>query len=1001
MKRLTKLLPVLLIAVCPVSVTAAIEFQPTRLRCEYLVDPLGIDAIRPRLSWEFPSKPDGPRGMRQTAYQVLVASIEALLQEGKPDLWDSGKIVSDETIGIEYAGRELRSGEQCYWKVRTWDQGGKVSEWSKPDFWTMGLLDASDWLAKWIGAPANAAQSSRFYRDWKRRVPAPSDVAPSRVPDGPEVHAWIESTKVNAAYGMPKGFDGLKYSQERLEELQPAPLLRREFNVTAPVNRATIYLCGLGCYQLRLNGKNLDERVLDPAQTDYDVRAFYTTFDVTDSLHTGKNAIGVVLGDGWYRQTLTFTHLKQPAAFGRPGLLLQMEIEYADGRVERIISNDQWKCSVEGPLVKNAVYAGELYDARREMPGWDAPAFDEKDWASVEVIPPLTPRVQSQMIPPIRVVETVKPVALSNPKPGVWVCDMGVQLTGNVRLHTDAPPGTAITLKFAETLDHDGLAHQPGSLNMGAKGVDMYVCRGGKATWEPQFTYHSFRYVQVEGLSDKPPLDMLEGRFVTQDLEPALEFQCSNDLLNRVHTAFVRTGMQNAQHKWTDCPSREKRGWVGYPLHMIMAYNFDAYPFLGKIVEEMGIKTFTMKVNSKPYPGVCRTIIPSADSTSMATGIHGVLLPWELYLQYGDRRLLEKIYPVMRSTFLWNAACLTPDGVGDCWIGDWHDALPGYEEKYIQLRKDAAKRTGKTGGGGQSVNSDPGPTITARLYQAAQYMVAAARALNKPEAEIREYEQIANRIKEGFIKVFYKSDELAYGSQTSDAYALCLDLLPPGKENQVLDSLVSDVMVTRKGHFSTGEFGTDRLLEALTIKNRDDVACALMTKEDFPSFGLMLAQGSTTTWETWGEAILSTSKSGKPELVAATRPVSHAQFLAADGWFLKDIAGIRRDESSVGFKSIILRPHLFRQLDWEKADFHSIRGVITSDWKRQGDRFSWKVVVPPNTTAMAFVPTKNAASVLEGSQAAGKSTGVKFLREEDGAAVFELQSGNYNFQSLL
>ncbi|MCX6894796.1 MAG: family 78 glycoside hydrolase catalytic domain [Verrucomicrobia bacterium] len=508
---------------------AAAELQPARLRCEYANNPLGIEAKQPWLSWEFSAAPAGSRGLRQTAYQVLVASSEALLAEGRADLWDSGKVASDATIGIEYAGRKLRSNERCFWTVRTWDQDGKVSDWSKPARWTMGLLDASDppspggfgaagWQAKWIGVPTNAAQASRFFRDWKRKMPAPADPAPMRVPAGPEVQAWIAATKVNSTYQMPKQFDGVKYSQERLEELQPAPLLRREFAVAAPVKRAVVYLCGLGCYQLRVNGRSVDERVLDPAQTDYDVRAFYTTFDVTELLRAGKNAIGVVLGDGWFRQTLTFTHLKQPAAFGRPGLLLQMEIEYADGRVERVVSDGSWKCSIEGPVVKNAVYAGELYDARREMPGWDAPNFDEKNWAAVEVIPPLTPRVQSQMIAPIRVVETVKPVALTNPKPGVWVFDMGAQLTGHARLHTAAPAGTAITLKFAETLNREGLAHQPESLNMGARAVDMYVCRGGEATWETQFTYHSFRYVQVEGLAGKPALDLLEGRFVTQRL---------------------------------------------------------------------------------------------------------------------------------------------------------------------------------------------------------------------------------------------------------------------------------------------------------------------------------------------------------------------------------------------------------------------------------------------------------------------------------------------------
>ncbi|MCF7818678.1 MAG: glycoside hydrolase family 78 protein, partial [Kiritimatiellales bacterium] len=644
-------------------------------------------------------------------------------------------------------------------------------------------------------------------------------------------------------------------------------------------------------------------------------------------------------------------------------------------------------------------------DARREMPGWNLPGFDDRTWSGVEVVAPLTPRLEAQRVPPIRVVETAKPVALTNPKPGVWVYDMGVQLFGYARLKVDAPAGTVLTLRYVESLWPDGTRYE---LNrMACNQADVYVCKGGGEEWTPSFTEHAFRYVQVEGFPGQPELEMLEGRSIANDIAPAQHFECSNELLNRIHAMFVRTALQAAQHKFGSDTARERSCWLGNAPLMYWIYGFDAWTLYEKTMADMDYHQFQRRVGGKMY-SIPRSIILEPRVSTYPEGVlASIRIFWDAYLYTGNLQLLEHLYPRMRETMQYMAA-MAPEGIYDSWLGDWHDALPkgadsiSADGSTTKLRGAARKRyDGPYGGaGGFPANTSPAIPPTARLYECARNMAEAARLLGKPE-DGKEYEQLAQRIKSGFIAKFYDPDKSTFGSQTANAAALWLGLIPPGSETKVLESLVADIKVTHKEHFSTGIFGTPLLLQVLLDCGRDDVAYALMTQEDFPSFGLMIAHGATTSWETWGEAILENTPEGNSPPFNASRPQSHLQFLGVDAFFLQGIAGIQRDDRLPGFQGIVLKPHLVRQLEWARADFHSVRGVITSDWKRQGDQFSWKVVVPPNTTATAFVPAKDTGAVLENGKVAAQATGVKFLREEGGAAVFELQSGRYAFQSEL
>ncbi|AKJ63678.1 family 78 glycoside hydrolase catalytic domain [Kiritimatiella glycovorans] len=576
---------------------ASAALEPVNLRCEYRDRPLGTDATHPRLSWTLRAEEPPVRGAHQTAYRVLVASTPDLLERDRGDLWDSGRVASGETLEITYAGRPLSSKQRVYWKVRAWDERGKAGPWSVPSRWSMGLLEAEDWKAQWIGVPEAAWTESDLFRPWTRTIPWDHWAAPSHVPASDAIDRWIEATRIHVRYFIPKEIDGWAWGEERLQELQPAPMFRRTFRVTAPVHRATLYVSGLGCQTIRINGQDLDARELDPAQTDYDRRAYYVTYDVSDFVRPGENAIGIRLGDGFYRQTVAFARPGEPAGHGRHGLIAQLELEGDDGTLRRVVSDGNWTCTMDGPLLKNNTFAGNVYDARREMTGWTRHGFDDTGWHEAEMIDPPVPALKAQTVPPLRVVETADPVALTNPKPGVWVFDMGVQLFGYARLNIDAPAGTTLTLRYVESLGRDGLRHEIG--RMAANQVGVYVCKGGGETWTPSYTRHAFRYVQVEGLPEAPDLDMLKGLSIANDLEPTFHFTCSNDLLNRIHEALARTALQAAQHKFQSDSGRERSCWQCITTMMAWAYNFDAWPLYEKNTTDVERRRLTFNVGGE------------------------------------------------------------------------------------------------------------------------------------------------------------------------------------------------------------------------------------------------------------------------------------------------------------------------------------------------------------------------------------------------------------------
>ena len=458
------------------------------LRCEYLVNPLGVDSPQPRLSWTLDSK---AQGQVQTSYQLLVASSPEALRKNQGDWWDSGKVESDQTIQIVYAGQPLRSGTRVFWKVRAWDKDGQVSAWSGPAFWQMGLLEAKDWQARWIGD----------------RAELPPVIAPR----------------------TPK--DAERY------DAQLATMLRKQFDVPPKVRRATLHVSALGVYEVHLNGRRVGDHILAPEWTDYHTRVQYQAYDITALLRSGDNVIGALLGDGWYAGRLGMSDglfKKLRGVYGRkPYLLVQLDIELANGQKLTVSSDDSWVSTKEGPVRSSDTLDGEVYDARREMPGWDAPGFDAKAWQAVEVLAEAKAKLVAQPNEPIRVVAELKPIALSEPKPGIFVFDMGQNMVGWCRLKLSGPSGTTVTLRHAEMTNADGTIY---TANLrGAPEVDRYTLRGGGSEmFEPHFTYHGFRFVEVTGLAQKPKLAALTGRVFCSSSPEVGQFTCSNPMLNRL-----------------------------------------------------------------------------------------------------------------------------------------------------------------------------------------------------------------------------------------------------------------------------------------------------------------------------------------------------------------------------------------------------------------------------------------------------------------------------------
>ena len=909
-------------AVSADSTPAANGIHAYDLRCDYRSKPLNVAPEPPRLSWKLKADDPNETGQRQSAYQVLAARSPESLKSGKDRLWDSGKVASAEQVSIRYGGPALAPGERVYWQVRVWDRRGVPSPFSDPS-WFEAALAPKDWTAAWI----------------TRDEPTPA-------------------------------------TDEAFYEERPNPLFRKAFILHKPIRKARVHVSGLGYYELRLNGKRVSDHVLDPGWTTYSKRVFYSTYDVTAQLKEGENVFGAMLGNGWYNplplRLFGRFNLREQLPVGAPRLILQAEIEYADGMRERVVTDETWRVG-DGPILRNSVYLGETYDARREQPGWDSPGFDDSKWErptpAREPVGPLEP----QAVPPIRVKRILRPIRITEPKPGVYIFDMGQNFAGWTRLRVKGEAGTRVTLRYGELLHEDGTLNVMTSVTGQIKGgnggpgappvawqEDNYILKGeGTEEWTQRFTFHGFRYVEVTGFPGTPTLDALRGYLLHSDVDLAGTFSCSNPLFNRLQEVTRWTFLSNMFSVQSDCPHREKLGYGGDIVATAEAFiaNFDMAHFYEKAVRDLAdaARPNGGITETAPYVGIADEGF-GGGSGPIGWGTAYPLLQWDLYRYYGNKALLAEQYDATKQ-----------------WLR--------FLEENV---KDLIVRVGISDH--ESIAPKPvALTGTAFYHYNALLMSKIAGALGKADDE-RHYAELAQKVKDAFNREFLQPGTGRYGTgtQASQAFALYFGLVPPEEERAALDLLVKDVMETNGGHLTTGIFGTKYLLNVLSDRGRADVAYAVADVRTYPGWAHMLERGATTLWEHWAFSDNTFSH-------------NHPMFGSISEWFTQFLAGIRPDPDAVGYDRVRIEPETVEKLQWANGHYDSVRGRILSEWRRYGETIRFRIVLPVGVTGTVSLPGPEGYVLRQDGGSAEGDQGLNVIVYRGGKATFALPSGDYRF----
>lgn len=891
---------------------------PVRLRCEHLVEPLGVDTAAPRLFWLVESP---ERGERSTAFQVLVSSSPELLRADIGDFWDTGRTEAAAGPGLAYAGEPLESCARYFWKVRWWDREGRVSAWSEPASFVTGFLRPGDWKAKWIGA----ARITEF------------------------------RTKGTVLLGHP-GPD---------ETQACAVYLRREFALHGRPALALVFISGLGHYELRLNGDKVGASVLDPGWTDYRKKALYATHDVT-ALVRDRNAVGVILGNG--RHTGSF-------GYDAPKLACRIEVEYESGGREIVFADESWR-TADGPVRENGLYYGERCDARILIDGWDRPGFDDRDWAPAVPVPgsPLA----SQMLPPVRVVETLAPRSVRRLPNGAAIFDFGQNFSGWARLKVEGPMGAEVRLRHAELLREDG------TLNLGpnenAEATDVYILRGGgPEIFEPKFTYHGFRYVEMTGYPGEPGPEALEGRFVHSDVGRTGAFRSSNALIDAVHRNVLWGQLSNLMSIPTDCPQRDERhGWLG-DAHLSAeeaVFNFDMAAFYAKFLDD--IRLAQREDGSLPdvAPAYLPRLYPAdpAWSSAYATLVE---LVWD---HYGDRRAVDAHYAPLKRyiEFLGRSA----DGHIIRGLGKYGDWCPP---------------------GGVVPKKTPVELTSTWYYYHDVLILARLAGVLGREAEAREYGRLAESIKEAFNRAFLGESQYAairvspvdnLPNQTSNALPLYLGMVPDDRKDRIVASLVQSVVRVQDDHVDTGILGTRYILDVLTENGQAETAFRMATHKSYPGWGYMLAEGATTLWERW-EKLTGFAMNSQ----------NHIMFGSVDAWFYRVLAGL--SPLRPGWRAVRVRPHILGDLTFVEAALETVAGRVSAAWRRDDEGLSLEVAIPVGAVGEVHVPllgpgarvSESGRPLWRAGRTLGQAQGVEPAGDEAGRAVFRVESGTYRFES--
>ncbi len=1045
---------------------------PGHLQCESMPEPLGIDIAHPRLSWQLQ---DSRRGARQTAYEVRVASSAESLAQDHADVWDSGRVDSDQSVNVPYGGPAVASRRRYYWQVRAWDSQGQPSPYSAASWWEMGLLSAQDWKAKWI--TRDMPRERGDYESAPKWIWAANDNALTRATPGKHdfrfrfslvgkpkaatlfitakdnVAAWVNGKQVLVESPMgnfgrardPWGYfrvipvgkllnaganslaaeaivqkdrdrppqagfiallrvqtadgkierfisgpdwkaapeqSGNAWAAQAFDDsawpsavvvaevgqaplgtpwpAQPVNLLRRNFSVAKTVRSARIYSTALGTYQLYLNGQRVGSDILAPGWTDYRKRIVYQVYDVTSQLRPGGNAVGAILGGGWYADGLGW--LQTRYNFGPPPvrLLVQLEVEYTDGTRDSVLSDESWKAS-QSPILASEIYNGENYDAGLEQKGWDEPSFSDARWGAVVVAAAPPAPVVAQNFQPIRINQTLKPKTVTNPKPGVYVFDLGQNMVGWARLKVAGKAGTKVQIRFGEVLKPNGELYTENLRT--AEATDSYILRGkGTESFEPHFTFHGFRYVELTGYPGTPTRDAVEGIVFYTAAPFTIQFKTANETVNQLWSNILWGQRGNFLSVPTDCPQRDERlGWMGDAevFWRTASFNANLAAFSRKFTTDIR----DAQSSTGAFTDVSPRVGPTGDSVA-GWADAGVIIPWSAYLQFRDTRILEENWSAMEK---------------------WMDHIAGSNPSYLWL-----KERGNDYGDWLAIGSQTSKDLIATAYWAydASLMMHMAQALDRP-ADEQKYREVFEKIRTAFNQEYVKPDgTIGTGSQTSYVLALHMNLLSQPQRAMAVDKLVDDIKA-HDWHLTTGFLGTPYLMIELSNSGHSDVAYRLLLQTTYPSWGYMIEHGATTMWERWnGDQMM-----GDPSM----NSYNHYAYGAVAEWLYRYAAGIDESPEDLGFHRIVLHPQFDASLGETKATYDSSYGPITSSWKVDGNTTAWDVVVPPNTTSLLYFPGDVTTRILENGKDVRHSAGVSLVLRDDHNAIYEAGAGSYSF----
>jgi hypothetical protein len=901
--------------------------RPADLRVEWRSRPLGIDGPRPRFTWTIAAGAEA-RGVRQSAWRIVVASSAEAAAAGRGNVWDSGRVTDGGLRGQPPHDLPLASQTPYWWSLIVWDEVGHASDWSGPERFVTGVI--GDWQARWIAAE----------KGW------PVAIAESRKP---------------APVPGPK----------------PMPLFRRDFTLGGPVEHAFLSIVGLGHHAVSVNGREAHASMLDPGWTDYRKTVLYTTYDVTDLLRPGENAIGVMLGNGMYHvEGAEGRYKKFVGTFGQPRLLAQLVVVLASGERVVVASDGSWTTR-PGPIVFSSIYGGEDHDARREIAGWDRAGAPRDGWAPVLLVDGPGGRLRAQAIPPMTARTTYPAVAVTEPRPGVFVYDFGMNCSSRPALSVRGPAGAAVRLSPSEVLGSDGLI-APRSIGArpGLPVCYSYVLAGrdGGETWRPRFTYCGSRYLQVEGAvpADRArPGDVaivsLASEFVHTDMPQVGRFGAGQALLVQTHDLIRQAVLSNSASVFTDCPHREKLGWLEQD-HLnaeTILYLEDGATMYEKTIADIVDAQLPSGQIPEIAPEYVQFTGPDAmfrDSPEWGGAV--VIAAWKAYKFYGDPRILAAGYPAMRRYADHIEGKRTAKGLVDYGLGDWLDLGPRENGKRVQL-------------------TSMGVTATATYFQMLTCLGDIARRLGQPQADIADFARRAASVRAAFNAAFYHAGRGSYdtGSQTANAMPLALGMTPAGQEGRVLDALVADIRA-RGDHVSAGDIGFHYVVRALAEHGRPDVLHAMLSRTDAPSYGAQIAAGATALTENWDP-----SHGGSQ---------NHFMLGHALGWLYGGLGGVTVDFWRTDAPPIRIAPQCVPGLESASVEYRSVLGPIRSMWTREGRRMRFEVDIPAGNDATIVLPAV-LSQLREGRAPAARAHSVTRAVERDGATELTVGSGRYRF----